>query len=160
MRTIGRLDRRATRIRRVALALIAGAALGACTPDEPDEPPEFGEVEPVAGEPGARIDDVTLPLTEEDIGDTMWASGTAVGRVVPGGFFLRTEGGRVIFVAAPDTAVTIGQTVRAIGPLRTATMAVFEEWERDALQGEIDAEWQLLRMYYIESDSVSVLDAR
>ncbi len=41
------------------------------------------------------------------------------------------------------------------GPLQVATTAVFDGWETDALENEIEAEWELLRTYYVEGSSVA-----
>lgn len=41
------------------------------------------------------------------------------------------------------------------GPVRSATVPVFEEWELQALQGEVEAKWDLLRTYPIEGQSAA-----
>ncbi|HEV2076094.1 MAG TPA: hypothetical protein VGR10_07620 [Thermoleophilaceae bacterium] len=94
-----------------------------------------------------------LPITAEDVGDLMLASGTVVGKPGPNGFFLRTAGDNVVFVQSA-VPVTAGQQVNVAGPLEAAEVALFDGWERDLL-GNLEADWDLLRLYYIRASSVA-----
>ena len=145
---------------------LASVLVSACEPDpaEIDEVPEVAEVEvdPVAvtiGPEGTtvvaevRLEEL-FPLGTDDVGKVIMATGTVVGRVVPQGFFLRTEGSQVLFVRT-TTPVTPGAAVRVVGPLGMATVAVFEDWEVDALEGEIQAEWDIQHRWYVDASSVT-----
>ena len=116
------------------IVAFAATALWACGSDEAeiDEVPEVAEV---------RLEEL-YPLSPDDVGKVIMANGTVVGRAVPGGFFLRTEGAQVLFVRTP-VPVSPGSVVRVVGPLQQATVAVFDEWEEDALEGEVEAEWDI-----------------
>ncbi len=135
-------------------ALVVALALSGCDA-EPREaevrPPEVAEVETEAGEVEFEQ---AYPLTADDVGDTILASGTVVGKPGPAGFFLRAEGNRILFIESTDS-VKAGQRVRAVGPLKTATAAAFQEWERETLGDDIEAEWELVRLYYVDANSVT-----
>ena len=143
------------RRRRRRLATAAGLALSfsllACGDPDEDEvrPPELAEVERDDGEVEFER---AFPIEAEDVGDTMLVSGTVVGKPGPNGFFVRTEGNRVVFVDTQDS-VSAGQRVRAVGPLRTIDAAAFAGWERDWL-GDIDPVWAVVRLYFVDADSV------
>lgn len=133
--------------------LITAMGLSACDDEaEPDEVPEVGRLEVEPGE--IELEEV-FPLTPADTGQVVVATGTVVGRPLPNGFFMRTEGAQVLFVVSPAaTPVNPGDTVRVAGPLHLATAAVFEGWERDALEGEIQAEWKVQPLYFVEAAAV------
>ena len=146
--------------------LLTSVALTACEPDpaEIDEVPEVAEVatEPVGvavGPEGAavvaeiRLEEL-YPLEEDDVGKVIMATGTVVGQPIPGGFFLRTEGNQVLFVRT-TTPVSPGSTVRVVGPLGMATAAVFDEWSVDALEGQIEAAWEIQHQWYVEATGVT-----
>jgi hypothetical protein len=143
-----------------AAALIAAVGTTGCNTDTEPGQAELGEVPEVAevdAEPTPRGElelEEALPLTEEDIGDELLVTGTVTGTVIPDGFFVATEHGRVLFVESAERVMP-GELVTVTGPVRSATVPVFEEWEVQALQGEVEAEWELLRTYYIEGQSVA-----
>jgi hypothetical protein len=141
-----------------ALALVAAVGVTGCESEggeaEPGEVPEMAEVEPEDLSEGQVEFQEALPLTVEDIGDTMLMTGTVIGTVIPDGFFVATEHGEVLFVAA-DEAPVPGELVSVTGTLQSAEVPVFEEWETEALENEIEAEWQMLRTYYIEAGAVA-----
>ncbi|MGH7720082.1 MAG: hypothetical protein ACREON_14730, partial [Gemmatimonadaceae bacterium] len=124
----------------ISMSLVLTLALAGCEPEEAEvRPPEIAEIDSVAG----RVEfEEAYPLTTDDIGDIILASGSVVGNPGPVGFFLRAEGNRVIFVESTQPA-SAGQRVRAVGPLRTAAVAVFQEWERETLGDDLEAEWEL-----------------
>ena len=140
-----------------ALALMAVVGLVGCDTEggeaEIGEVPEVAEVDAEPTEGALELEEA-LPLTEEDVGDMMLVTGTVTGTVIPAGFFVATEHGRVLFVETTE-AVTPGEVVTVTGPLQSATTLVFEEWETQALQGEVEAEWDMLRTYYIDGGSVA-----
>lgn len=140
------------------LALLLAAGLPACGRDEPevDKVPEVAAVNVDADKSGVevKLEDVN-PLGPEDAGKVIYATGFVVGKVVPGGFFLKTEGDQVIFVAtAQPVNLPLGKAVRVVGPLRTATAAVFEGWKTDALEGKVEAQWKLETTFYIEATAI------
>jgi hypothetical protein len=148
--------------------LSAALLLSACEDEaEIDEVPEVAEVEAEPGrvevEPGrvnidlpdVELEEESLPFTDDDLGEMIMANGYVVGVPLANGFFLRTEGNHVIFVRS-DQPMTGGGAVRVVGPLRKATHAVFDSWEADAFGTELEAEWKLVDIYYI--DAVSIED--
>lgn len=142
------------------VALITAVAATGCNTETETAQAELGEVPEVAeveAEPtpqGELALEEALPLTEEDIGDELLVTGTVTGTVIPDGFFVATEHGRVLFVESAEQVMP-GELVTVTGPVRSATVPVFDEWELQALQGEVEAEWELLRTYYIEGQSVA-----
>ncbi len=149
---IGRTGRWAT-----VFALIAAVGLTGCDTEggeaEIGEVPEVAEVEAEPMEGELELEEA-LPLTEEDVGDILLVTGTVVGTVIPEGFFVATEHGEVLFVESTEPTVP-GEMVTVTGPLQSATTLVFEEWETEALQNEVEAEWQMVRTYYVEGQSVA-----
>lgn len=81
-------------------------------------------------------------------------TGWVTGVPLPGGFFLRTEDDRVIFVET-DQPVTAGETVRVAGPLVATQTAVFEGWETDAFEAGFEAEWDVETIVYIDAFTVT-----
>lgn len=150
------LDRKAGRWT-LALTLIATVAIAGCDTGggeaEMGEVPEVAEVEE-AGDGEIELEEA-LPLTVEDVGDRMLVTGTVIGTVIPQGFFVATEAGEVLFVEDLDTAPVPGELVTVTGVLQSAEVPVFEEWETEALENEIEAEWQMLRTYYLDAGSVA-----
>lgn len=141
------------------VALIATVGLVGCDTEgdeaEMGEVPEVAEVEPEDTDEGEVDFQEALPLTVEDVGDVMLVTGTVIGTVLPNeGFFVATEHGEVLFVESAEQ-VTPGQLVTVTGPLQSAEVPVFDEWEMEALQDEIEAEWEMMRTYYIEAGSVA-----
>ena len=129
--------------------LVVAATVAACESDEPDlaDVPEVAEVEvdPVAVAVGpegtsvvaeVRLEEV-LPLTPDDVGKLVVATGFVVGRPLPMGFFLRSEGMEVLFVNT-TTPVAAGAAVRVVGRLQRATALTFDEWELEAFQREVE----------------------
>ena len=96
-----------------------------------------------------------FPLAPDDVGKIVVATGTVVGVVIPAGFFLRTDGGHVLFV---QTAVPVapGATVQVVGPLQKATVAVFDGWKTNALGGKIQPDWDLEDLWYVDATAVTV----
>ena len=140
----------------LALTLVAGVGLTGCDTEggqaEIGEVPEAAEVE---AEPSGEVElEEALPLTAEDVGDRMLITGTVIGTVIPDGFFVATEHGRVLFVESTEAPVP-GELVTVTGMLQSAAVPVFEEWEVQALQNEIEAEWDMLRTYYLEGGSIA-----
>ena len=141
----------------LALALVAAVGLTGCDTEggeaEIGEVPEVAEIE---GADNGELDlEEALPLTAEDIGDRMLVTGTVIGTVIPDGFFVATEGGEVLFVEALEPNPIPGELVTVTGVLQSAEIPVFEEWETEALENEIEAEWQMMRTYYLEGGSVA-----
>ena len=153
----------------VASTLLIGTLVSACA-NEPEEPqiPDVAEVEVEPAEvkerpggveielPEIRLENA-FPLTDEDEGDLVIATGTVVGKPGASGFFLRTESNKVLFVESTTIPVRTGDAVSIIGPLRKATVAIFEGWEKDAFENQLEAEWELTDLWYIEAVSVSRL---
>jgi hypothetical protein len=119
--------------------------------------PEVAEVKVDSGPSGVEVKlEEQFPLGPEDVGKIIYATGTVVGKVLPGGFFLKTEGNQVIFVAtARPVNPPLGDAVRVVGPLRASTAAVFEGWEADALEGKVEAQWKLVTTFFIEATAVT-----
>ncbi|MDX1647378.1 MAG: hypothetical protein R3304_09560 [Longimicrobiales bacterium] len=148
-------------IRHVGVAVLAtGLLLGAagCETEggqaEMSEIPEVAEIEPQVGEDGVELEEA-LPLTSEDVGDIIMASGTVVGQPLPHGYFLETEHDLVIFVES-SVEVEPGQVISVAGPLGEVAAPVFEEWEVDAFDGEIEAEYEWVRLFFIDDDAIPV----
>lgn len=134
-----------------AVRLLAILGLMSCGREEEVREPATAETEPQLVVPGAVELEKALPITAEDVGDVILVSGTAIGKPAISGFFLQTAGNRVLFVES-NQAVTVGQRVRAAGPLRVADKTIFKAWERDILAGS-GAE-KLIQLFYIDADSV------
>src|SRR5687768_14570515 len=133
--------------------LLIARTLSGCEDDaEPQEVPEVAEVRTSGGQVELKE---TFPLTPEDVGKLIYATGVVVGKPLPNGFFLRTEGSEVIFVESTQRDATpilkVGDTVRVTGPLAMATAVMFDEWEEDALESEIEAEWKVQPLWYIRA---------
>ena len=137
--------------------------LGACQPREVEvaPPPAVAEA-PARPAPAAAVVapvevqfERALPITAEDVGDLLVARGTVVGKPGPNGFFLRTDRNRVVFVESTEP-VALGRQVRVVGPLQAAEVPVFDGWQRDLL-GNLEADWDLLRLYYIRASSVAAV---
>ncbi len=60
----------------------------------------------------------------------------------------------MLFVESMEAPLP-GEVVTVTGPLASAETLVFDEWETDALEGEVEAEWEILHTYYIEGGSVA-----
>ncbi|HEU4452098.1 MAG TPA: hypothetical protein VFR81_03525 [Longimicrobium sp.] len=153
------VTRRGASLARLLVLLLAAGGLAACGDEaEVDEVPEVAEVKVDSG-PGGVVEvklEEEYPLGPEDVGKLIYATGTVVGTVVPAGFFLKTEANQVIFVAtAQPVNPPLGDAVRVVGPLRASTAAIFEGWKTDALEGEVEAEWQLVTTYFIEAAAVT-----
>jgi hypothetical protein len=153
------VTRRGASLARLLVLLLAAGGLAACRDEaEVDEVPEVAEVKVDSG-PGGVVEvklEEEYPLGPEDAGKLIYATGTVVGKVLPVGFFLKTEANQVIFVAtAQPVNPPLGDAVRVVGPLRASTVAIFEGWKTDALEGEVEAEWQLVTTYFIEATAVT-----
>jgi hypothetical protein len=139
-----------------ALALCIAGFLTACRGD-PDEVPEVAEVEVDRGE--VKLEDKILPLSAEDIGDVILATGSVVGKPLPNECFLKTERNQVLFVEhAEPSEVRAGDTVRVTGPLAMAATTVFDGWKLDALEGKIEAAWKILPLWYLKAAQVQKMD--
>ncbi len=139
--------------------LAAALAVAACeTEYEEAELGEVPEVAEVEMEPEEIELEEAYPLTAEDLGDRLLVTGTVVGSVLPGGFFVASEGGLVLFVETDHVAIP-GEMVSVTGVLEAAETTVFDEWEVDALEGEIEAEWDVIPLYYLDAGSVSSIGA-
>ena len=152
----GHSYRSIVRPRGIACALmVLVLSLPACEPQEEEVlPPEIAEIEHEAD--GDVEFEQAFPLTVDDIGDTMLVSGTVVGTPGPAGFFVRTEGNRVVFVRA-HASVSAGERVEVKGPLRAIDEAGFAGWERDLL-GDVDPVWLVARLYFVEARTVTPLE--
>ena len=138
------------------LALCIAGFLTACRGD-PEEVPEVAEVEVDRGE--VNLQDKILPLSAEDIGDVILATGSVIGKPLPNGFFLKTERNQVLFVEHSEPSeVQEGDTVRVAGPLAMAVTTVFDGWKADAFEGEIEAEWKILPLWYLKAAQVQKMD--
>jgi hypothetical protein len=140
------------------LALLLAAALPACSRHDEakvDKVPQVAEVkvDTAGGAVEVKLQDV-FPLGPEDAGKVIYATGFVVGKVIPVGFFLKTEGGQVIFVLWNGPVAT-GDAVRVVGPLRATTAAVFDGWKADALTGKVEADWKLITTFHIEATAVT-----
>ncbi|HET7321634.1 MAG TPA: hypothetical protein VFI96_03995 [Longimicrobiaceae bacterium] len=146
-----------SRVLGAAAALMLAFAVTAC--DEPQEaevaPPEVAEVDVEPAEVPPHDFEKAFPITDDDVGDIMLVTGTVVGEPGPAGFFVRAEGNRVVFVKSAEP-VTLGQSVRAIGPVQAADVTVFEGWEHDFL-GDVDPEWEMVQLFYVAANSVTPL---
>lgn len=139
-----------------ALTILLAASLGVagCGDAEVDELPEVAEVE--ADEMQGLEYDEELVLDAADIGETILATGWVSGLPLDTGFFLRTEGNRLIFVSS-EAEVASGDAVRVVGTLLETTVADFEGWEMDAFEDEIEAEWDFDEAYYIDATSTEMM---
>ena len=126
--------------------LVVAATVAACESDEPDlaDVPEVAEV---------RLEEV-LPLTPDDVGKLVVATGFVVGRPLPMGFFLRSEGMEVLFVNT-TTPVAAGAAVRVVGRLQRATALTFDEWELEAFEREVELDWDIQELWYIDATAVT-----
>src|SRR5688572_20300496 len=165
MKVLRRVRRRS--IGRMGILFLAAAVLPACE-SEPDLE-DTSQVSEVAIEPmgevatpegPARVAEVELkslmPLSSDDVGKTAMVTGEVVGQPVPQGFFVETEGSEVLFVRTPaQPTVTVGQTVRVVGPLGMANTAEFQGWHENSLKNEVEAEWKIQSQWYIDGRSVT-----
>jgi len=154
------VTRRGTSLVWPLVLLFAAGGLAACKHEaEADKAPAVAQVTADTAPGGVvevRLEDAS-PLGPADVGKVLYATGTVVGKVLPAGFFLKTEGNQVIFVVTPPGVdAPLGHTLRAVGPLRASTAAIFEGWNTDALAGKVEAQWQLVTTYYIEATAVAV----
>jgi hypothetical protein len=153
--------------------LLVAASLSAC--EEEVNPEAVPEVAEVAVEPGrvevgpgrvvidlpeTRLRDAELPFSDDDQGKMILANGFLVGERLPDGFFLRTEDDNVLFVETTDVETAVptepGDGVRVVGPLRKATQLVFQGWKTDALGDELQGEFDLVDIWYV--DAAAVMD--
>ncbi|HEX6748056.1 MAG TPA: hypothetical protein VF092_12250 [Longimicrobium sp.] len=153
------VTRRGASLTRLLVLLLATGGLAACSDEaEVDKVPEVAEVKADTA-PGGVVEvklEKAYPLGPEDVGKVIYATGTVVGKVLPAGFFLKTEGNQVIFVATPPAVnPPLGVALRVVGPLRASTAAIFEGWKTDALEGKVEAQWQLVTTYFIEATAVA-----
>lgn len=141
---------------RGTVLLLGVLALGGCEAER-EEVPEIAEIEAEPDEVGVELDEELL-LGPDDVGETFmvngWVSGTPL---VGDGFFLLTEGNRQIFVRTPATAEA-GAPVRVTGTLAVAEAAVFEGWEREVFEGELEAEWDVERGYFLDAATLEPLE--
>lgn len=141
-----------------AALMLAAGGLAACNGDDEgrNEPgsyppvPEVGEVRASGGE--VRLED-TLPLTDEDIGRVIVATGEVVGTPLPIGFFMVLPTMEVIFAQTAEQ-VQAGQRVRVMGPLDRAAAAMFSGWRVDALGNQVLEEWTITELWYIDVTSL------
>ena len=137
-----------------SLALLAGTA--GCEAERAEaeigEVPEIGELEPQVDEDGVELDEA-LPLTREEVGDIILATGAVLGEPLADGFFLETEYDQIIFVAS-DLEPRPGEIVNVSGPLVEASGAAFDRWEAAAFEDELEAEYQWVRLFYIDDDGL------
>ena len=100
-----------------------------------------------------RLEDA-LPLTDDDIGRVIVATGEVVGTPLPVGFFMVLPTMDVIFVETAEQ-VQSGERVRVMGALDKATAAVFNGWRVDALENHILEEWTITDLWFIEATSIT-----
>ena len=147
------------RSRMCVFLMIAAGGVAACNGDDDayDElgneapVPEVAEVRAEGGE--VRLEDA-LPLTNEDVGRIVVATGEVVGEPLPVGFFMVLPTMDVIFVETAEQ-VQPGERVRVMGALDKATAAVFNGWRVDALENHILEEWTITDLWFIEATSVA-----
>ena len=150
---------RCTRSWMCAFLMIAAGGLAACNGDEEADDefgsetpvPEVAEVRAEGGE--VRLEDA-LPLTDDDIGRVIVATGEVVGTPLPVGFFMVLPTMDVIFVETAEQ-VQSGERVRVMGALDKATAAVFNGWRVDALENHILEEWTITDLWFIEATSIT-----
>ena len=135
---------------RVIGLLLVVALIGCGTDDE--APPAAAEAAVEANAPEGLELEEAYPINSEDVGTVLRARGTVVGKPQLDGFFLEADGDRVLFIKSAQP-VTVGQQVRAVGPLRVADLEIFKAWERDLL-GDADAT-RLIQLFYIDATSVT-----
>ena len=144
------------RIGVVALSLGLVLGVAGCETEggqaEMEEIPEVAEMEPQVGEDGVDLREA-LPLTQEDVGEIIFASGTVIGEPLPNGYFLETEHDIVIFVET-EVRPEPGQVISVSGPLGQVAAPVFDEWEVEALTGDIEADYDYVRLFYIDDDAI------
>ena len=150
MTTSSRLDM-AGLVMVFSLAAVVIVATGCSNEPEPNQVPEVGKVEIEDGE--VKLEE-KFPLSPDDVGDVVMATGTVTGAPLPSGFFLLTEGNQVIFVESA-AQVAPADHVRVVGPLGVAAVGTFDGWKRDALTGLQVADWDVLETWMIRASSVT-----
>lgn len=139
-----------------AFLVIGVLALAGCEAER-EEVPEVAEIEAEPDEVGIELDEEFV-IGPDDVGETFMINGWVAGRPLTGnGFFLLTEGNRRIFVETDQPAPPAGSPVRAIGTMAAADAMVFEGWETEAFEGEMEAEWDLERGYFLDARTVEPL---
>lgn len=142
-------------IARFSAGLMGVVWLVGCETEAP--PPEVPEVPPVAeiavggGEVSLQS---AMPLEDDDVGKIVVVAGTVVGTPRPDGFFLRAPTGEAIFVQHTGT-VTTGESLRASGPLRTAPVAVVDQWKTESLSNDVEIQRTVLEGWYVAATKVS-----
>ena len=137
-------------VRTIGLLSILG--LVACGPQEDGSQAVVAESALEANQPEGLELAEAYPIDAEDLETVLLARGTVLGKPQLDGFFLGTDDDRVLFIKSAQP-VTVGQRVRAVGPLRIADLAIFKAWERDLL-GDTDAT-RLIQLFYIDATSVT-----
>ena len=153
--------------RSAALVLGALCALPGCRREaEREKVPEVATVKVEPGKIEVGRDEIKIkpgdielekayPLRKDDIGKTIYATGTVLGTVVSSGFFFKTKGNEVLFVRTPNANVAVGDTVQVLGPLQMVEAPVFEGWKVSALGNKIEASWKMENMWVIDASAVA-----
>lgn len=136
--------------RMAGLLLVLG--LAGCGPEDEGQQIDVADATAERSDPAGLEIEKAYPIDAEDVGTVLRAGGTVVGKPELDGFFLEAEDDRVLFIKSAQP-VTVGQRVRAVGPLRIADLAIFEAWERDLL-GDTDPT-RLIQLFYIDATSVT-----
>ena len=134
-----------------SLAAVVIVSSGCSDEAEPNQVPEVARVEVEDGE--VKLEE-KFPLSPDDVGDVVMATGTVTGAPLSHGFFLLTEGNQVIFVESA-AQVAPADHVRVVGPLGVAAIGTFDGWKRDALTGLQVADWDLLETWMIRASTVT-----
>jgi hypothetical protein len=153
--------------RGAALVLSALCVLPGCRKEaERERVPEVatvkvepGQIEVERNEVKIKPGDIELekayPLRKNDVGKTIYATGTVLGTVLSNGFFFKTKGNEVLFVRTPNANVTVGDTVQVLGPLQMVEAPVFEGWKVSALGNKIKGTWKMENMWVIDASAVA-----
>src|SRR5690606_16605997 len=140
---------------RVAAGLMGAVLLYGCeTEPRPVETPEIPPAAEIAVGDGEVSFHSALPLEADDEGKILVVTGTVVGTPRADGFFLRAPTGEAIFIRHTGT-VTPGESLHVTGPLRTAPVAVVDQWKTEALSGDVSVQRTVLEGWYIAATRVS-----
>jgi hypothetical protein len=153
--------------RSAALVLSALCVLPGCRREaDPNKVPEVAEVKVEPGKIEVTPDEIkikpgdielerTFPLGKDDLGKTIYATGTVLGQVLPIGFFFKTKGDEVLFVRTANANVALGDTVQVLGPLQMVEAPMFEGWKVSALGRKVEAGWKMEDMWVIDARAVA-----
>ncbi len=128
--------------------------VGCDTEAPPAEVPEVPPVAEIAVGGGEVSLQSAMPLEDDDIGKIVVMAGTVVGTPRADGFFLKAPTGEAIFIQHTGTVAT-GESLRVAGPLRTAPVAVVDQWKTESLSGDVEVQRTVLEGWYVAATRVS-----